>query len=178
MEQKMGMEDGEVPELSGGKSKSHEGIESPNGLAREEKLPGYAVNEVLSGSISKQTVLKEGPNSGMGLSSKAINQELNEENNIVDQTNIGFSSPVDKGELSNVEKKRRDRGVRRTKKTKEGAQKMELSSCSLSDSDLRNKWEWAKIEAKLALELGKKYGLLIRGSEDEAVRELSLLEFC
>ncbi|KAK8617155.1 hypothetical protein V6N13_117122 [Hibiscus sabdariffa] len=206
MEQKMGMEDEEIPEFSGGKSKSHEGIESPNGLQREEKLPSYVVNEgihpeaiganrktqrlhkesklrswaeVLSGSISKQTVLKDGPNSGMGLSSKAINQELNEENNIVDQTNVGFSSLVDKGynqkldpdiatdkevdsldqfdELEPVlplkktdplknmghygiskighspmlRKKRRDRGVRRTMKTKEGAQKMELSGCSL-----------------------------------------------
>ncbi|KAL4333678.1 hypothetical protein GQ457_07G001200 [Hibiscus cannabinus] len=67
--------------------------------------------------------------------------------------------------LSIVEKKRRGRYVRRTKKFKEGELESELSGCSLSDSDLRR----AKIEAKSALELGKKYGLLIRGSEEEAI---------
>ncbi|KAL4333298.1 hypothetical protein GQ457_07G006820 [Hibiscus cannabinus] len=84
-------------------------------------------------------------------------------------------------ELSNIEKKRRDRGVRRNKRNKkisEDIQGLELSGRSLSDSDLRIKWERAKLEAKATLELGKKIGMSIRGSKEEAVRELSLLEFC
>ncbi|KAL4340333.1 hypothetical protein GQ457_08G008340 [Hibiscus cannabinus] len=83
--------------------------------------------------------------------------------------------------LFNIEKKRRDRGVRRNKRNKkisEDIQGLELSGRSLSDSDLRIKWERAKLEAKATLELGKKIGMSIRGSEEEAVRELSLLKFC
>ncbi|KAK8492194.1 hypothetical protein V6N11_031184 [Hibiscus sabdariffa] len=42
----------------------------------------------------------------------------------------------------------------RNKKISEDIQGLELSGRSLSDSDLRIKWERAKLEAKAALELG------------------------
>ncbi|KAL4284829.1 hypothetical protein GQ457_16G008970 [Hibiscus cannabinus] len=138
--------------------------------------------EVLSGPTPKQPELLLGSNSGLGLLPKAVNQELIEETKVVDQPIGGTSSPVDKEQnldldfdraLSNIEKKRRDRGVRRNKRNKkisEDIQGLELSGRSLSDSDLRIKWERAKLEAKATLELGKKIGMSIRGSEEEAGR--------
>ncbi|KAK9000819.1 hypothetical protein V6N11_081303 [Hibiscus sabdariffa] len=48
---------------------------------------------------------------------------------------------------------------------------------SLSDSDLRNKWERARKEAKETLDMGEKYGLTIIGKEEEALKDLSVLEF-
>ncbi|KAL4311091.1 hypothetical protein GQ457_01G056380 [Hibiscus cannabinus] len=80
--------------------------------------------------------------------------------------------------LSKTERKKRDRTLGCKKINKEDLQDSELSGRSLSDTDLRGKWEQAKKEARRTLELGKKFGLKIKGSEEEAVRELSLLEMC
>ncbi|KAL4290348.1 hypothetical protein GQ457_14G021110 [Hibiscus cannabinus] len=143
------------------------------------KLRSWA--EVLSGPTPKQPELLLGSNSGLGMLPKAVNQELIEETKVVDQP-IGGTRPVDKEQnldmdfasdraLSNIEKKRRDRGVRRNKRNKRNKKISEdIQGRSLSDSDLRIKWEKAKLEAKAALELGKKFGMSIRGSEEEAGR--------
>ncbi|KAK9006251.1 hypothetical protein V6N11_035296 [Hibiscus sabdariffa] len=89
-----------------GKSKSQVRVEVLNGLALEEKLPSGVGNkdthseavvangkvqrldgenklrswaEVLLGSISKQPELKNGSNSGEGISPKVVNQKVNED---------------------------------------------------------------------------------------------------
>ncbi|KAL4384776.1 hypothetical protein GQ457_15G026230 [Hibiscus cannabinus] len=79
--------------------------------------------------------------------------------------------------LSSVEKRKRDRSLRREKKDKSNLDHSEISGCSLSDSDLQIRWKIAKSEAKKSLELGKNLGMKIQGSEEEVVRELTLLEF-
>ncbi|KAL4309158.1 hypothetical protein GQ457_01G002270 [Hibiscus cannabinus] len=70
--------------------------------------------------------------------------------------------------LSKTERKKRDRTLGCKKINKEDLQDSELSGRSLSDTDLRGKWEQAKKEARRTLELGKKFGLKIKGSEEEA----------
>ncbi|KAL4347009.1 hypothetical protein GQ457_05G036010 [Hibiscus cannabinus] len=71
--------------------------------------------------------------------------------------------------LSKTERKKRDRTLGCKKINKEDLQDSELSGRSLSDTDLRGKWEQAKKEARRTLELGKKFGLKIKGSEEEAL---------
>ncbi|KAL4346807.1 hypothetical protein GQ457_17G025350 [Hibiscus cannabinus] len=71
--------------------------------------------------------------------------------------------------LSKTERKKRDRTLGCKKINKEDLQDSELSGRSLSDTDLRGKWEQAKKEARRTLELGKKFGLKIKGSEEEAI---------
>ncbi|KAL4384284.1 hypothetical protein GQ457_15G029320 [Hibiscus cannabinus] len=66
-------------------------------------------------------------------------------------------------------RKKRDRTLGCKKINKEDLQDSELSGRSLSDTDLRGKWEQAKKEARRTLELGKKFGLKIKGSEEEAI---------
>ncbi|KAK8508031.1 hypothetical protein V6N11_073539 [Hibiscus sabdariffa] len=79
--------------------------------------------------------------------------------------------------LSSVERRKRDRSLRREKKNKKSNwDHLELSGRSLSDSDLQTRWKCAKSEAKKSLELGKKLGMKIQGSEEEVVRELTMLE--
>ncbi|KAK8505561.1 hypothetical protein V6N12_038302 [Hibiscus sabdariffa] len=69
--------------------------------------------------------------------------------------------------LSKNDKKKRDRTSRWKKIIKENLQDSELSGRSLSNSDLREKWERSKMEARRSLELEKKFGLKIKGSEEE-----------
>ncbi|KAK8548775.1 hypothetical protein V6N12_061681 [Hibiscus sabdariffa] len=56
--------------------------------------------------------------------------------------------------LSISDKKKRDRSWK-SKKDSQQLQNSELSGQSLSDSDLRNKWERARKEAKDTLDMGK-----------------------
>ncbi|KAL4284789.1 hypothetical protein GQ457_16G009010 [Hibiscus cannabinus] len=173
---------------SEGKSKGQVGEKDFNALVIEGKLSGCEVKigaesdvagaegrirsldmgnnlrswaEVLSGPTPKQPELLLGSNSGLGLLPKRLKWWISQL--------VGLPAQA----LSNIEKKRRDRGVRRNKRNKkisEDIQGLELSGRSLSDSDLRIKWERAKLEAKATLELGKKIGMSIRGSEEEAGR--------
>ncbi|KAK8579379.1 hypothetical protein V6N12_069705 [Hibiscus sabdariffa] len=76
--------------------------------------------------------------------------------------------------LSSVERRKRDRSLSREKK-KSNLDHSKLLGRSLSNSDLQTRWKCAKSEAKKSLELGKKLGMKIQGSE-EVVRELTMLE--
>ncbi|KAK9028414.1 hypothetical protein V6N11_068219 [Hibiscus sabdariffa] len=69
--------------------------------------------------------------------------------------------------LSSEEKKKRDRSLRREKKLKTNPEYPIISGRSLSDSGIQTKWKIARSEAKKSLELGKKLGMKIQGSEKE-----------
>ncbi|KAK8977351.1 hypothetical protein V6N11_030670 [Hibiscus sabdariffa] len=69
--------------------------------------------------------------------------------------------------LSKVEKRRRSCGISRSKNKAEDNQDSILSGRSLSDSDIKLKWERARKEARLALAFGKRIGLTIHGNEEE-----------
>ncbi|KAK9007435.1 hypothetical protein V6N11_074359 [Hibiscus sabdariffa] len=86
---------------------------------------------------------------------------------------IGFQDKV----LSEQERKKRDRALRRVKKSKNDIELSEISGRSLSDSDLTAKWNAAVKEARKTLEFGKRVGFQIVGDESEAVRELVLLDW-
>ncbi|KAK8567247.1 hypothetical protein V6N12_005843 [Hibiscus sabdariffa] len=64
----------------------------------------------------------------------------------------------------------------RSKNKVEDIQDSILSGGSLSDSDIRLKWEWARKDARSTLAFGKRIGLSIHGNEEEVVNELTLLE--
>ncbi|KAK8655844.1 hypothetical protein V6N13_108410 [Hibiscus sabdariffa] len=78
--------------------------------------------------------------------------------------------------ISEIEKKKRDRAIRREKKKAKGWDSSQLSGRSISDSDLVHRWELSTMEARKALTLGKSLGIQIEGNEDEAVREIARLE--
>ncbi|KAK8491134.1 hypothetical protein V6N12_047573 [Hibiscus sabdariffa] len=77
--------------------------------------------------------------------------------------------------LSKVEKRRRSCGISRSKNKAEDNQDSILSGRSLSDSDIKLKWERARKEARLALAFGKRIGLTIHGNEEEEVRKVNSL---
>ncbi|KAK9041519.1 hypothetical protein V6N11_016616 [Hibiscus sabdariffa] len=79
--------------------------------------------------------------------------------------------------LSERERKKRDRALKRVKKSKQDVESSELSGRSLSDSDLTARWNAAIKEARKAIELGKSLGMQIEGDESEAVREIALLDW-
>ncbi|KAK9004016.1 hypothetical protein V6N11_001834 [Hibiscus sabdariffa] len=78
--------------------------------------------------------------------------------------------------ISDLERKKRDRALRKHKVNKKTLDSSELSGRSLSDSDLMARWEASIREERKALELGKSVGLQIVGDEKEVVREMALLD--
>ncbi|KAK8661040.1 hypothetical protein V6N13_051942 [Hibiscus sabdariffa] len=86
---------------------------------------------------------------------------------------IGFQDKF----LLEKERKKRNRTLRRVKKSKNDIEMSELSGRFLSDSDLMARWNAAVKEARNTLELGKRVGFQIEGDESEAVRELALLDW-
>ncbi|KAL4351513.1 hypothetical protein GQ457_06G022440 [Hibiscus cannabinus] len=61
--------------------------------------------------------------------------------------------------LSKQERKKRDRAIKKNKKLKKNLEDSELSGRSLSDSDLKIRWNNTIKEARKALELGKSLGV-------------------
>ncbi|KAE8701642.1 PHD finger family protein [Hibiscus syriacus] len=62
--------------------------------------------------------------------------------------------------------KKSDCAIKRNKKKRKKAERIEVVKASLSDSDLRSRWECQKGEAKKALDLGKKIGIKIIGEQE------------
>ncbi|KAL4271620.1 hypothetical protein GQ457_13G010870 [Hibiscus cannabinus] len=71
--------------------------------------------------------------------------------------------------ISEAEKKKRDRAIRREKKNSKGCASSELSDRSLTDSDLVYHKEILTKKARKSLALGKRLGIRIEGNEEEAV---------
>ncbi|KAL4283199.1 hypothetical protein GQ457_16G029250 [Hibiscus cannabinus] len=78
--------------------------------------------------------------------------------------------------LSEKEKKKTDRAIRREKKNEKNCEFSELSGRSLSESDLVQHWEIVSKKAKKALEVGKSLGIEIDGNEEEVIKELADLD--
>ncbi|KAK8663533.1 hypothetical protein V6N13_083349 [Hibiscus sabdariffa] len=74
------------------------------------------------------------------------------------------------------ERLKRDRAQRRCKKSWIAQESSELEGRSLSDSDLQARQNVLIREAWRTLETGKELGLKIRGSEQDVIEEISLLE--
>ncbi|KAL4335968.1 hypothetical protein GQ457_07G015910 [Hibiscus cannabinus] len=78
--------------------------------------------------------------------------------------------------LTSQEKKKRDRAQRRCKKKRNVLEDSEIDGRSLSDSDMHARREMLTKEARKTLAFGKKLGMQIIGSEEEAIQELVALE--
>ncbi|KAK8569712.1 hypothetical protein V6N13_046758 [Hibiscus sabdariffa] len=78
--------------------------------------------------------------------------------------------------LNEAERKKRDRTIKKLKKKEKFSEKPELEGRSLSDPDLKARWDFCTNEAKRALKVGKDLGIQIRGDENEVVDELTRLE--
>ncbi|KAL4387421.1 hypothetical protein GQ457_09G031000 [Hibiscus cannabinus] len=79
--------------------------------------------------------------------------------------------------ISERDRKKRNRAIKKDKKLKKVIEFSELSGRSLSDSDLTIRWNNSLKEARKTLDLGKSIGFHIVGDESEAVRDLALLEW-
>ncbi|KAL4310349.1 hypothetical protein GQ457_01G030280 [Hibiscus cannabinus] len=81
--------------------------------------------------------------------------------------------------LSENEKRKRDRAIRRVKKKKYALSKVcsEIEDISLSDADLRAHQNILIREARKTLQLGKRLGMNICGNEEEVIRELEMKMF-
>ncbi|KAL4387762.1 hypothetical protein GQ457_09G013100 [Hibiscus cannabinus] len=71
--------------------------------------------------------------------------------------------------LSVLERKKKERAIRKERKKAKSQEVSELSGRSLSDSDLMARWESATKEARNAMELGKKVGIQFVGDERQMV---------
>ncbi|KAL4369203.1 hypothetical protein GQ457_05G027280 [Hibiscus cannabinus] len=78
--------------------------------------------------------------------------------------------------LTDWERKKRDKALKKNKLKKEDLSVSELSGRSLSNSDFVARWIVATREARKALKLGKRLGMEIIGDEQEVVKELARLE--
>ncbi|KAK8586605.1 hypothetical protein V6N13_010193 [Hibiscus sabdariffa] len=78
--------------------------------------------------------------------------------------------------ISEKERKRRDRVIRREKQFAKGEEESELSGRSLSELDLINHKETLLKRAKRTLALGKCLGVDIEGNEEGALNEIVRLE--
>ncbi|KAL4291680.1 hypothetical protein GQ457_14G004930 [Hibiscus cannabinus] len=78
--------------------------------------------------------------------------------------------------LTDSERRKRDRALKRRKWSKHLLEESELSGKSLSDSDINNRISKMVSEAKQVLKLGKKIGCNIVGDEDEFINDLVDLE--
>ncbi|KAL4309808.1 hypothetical protein GQ457_01G015910 [Hibiscus cannabinus] len=70
-------------------------------------------------------------------------------------------------ELTELERKNRDKACKKYKLNKKSLEVSELSGRSLSDTDLSTRWDILTKEAQKALKLGKKIGMGIEGNEEE-----------
>ncbi|KAK9009640.1 hypothetical protein V6N11_036170 [Hibiscus sabdariffa] len=79
-------------------------------------------------------------------------------------------------DLSAAEKKKLERYRKRKKKGLKFPEQSEIEGRSLSDSDLKTRWENGIKEAKETLEVGKKVGIEFIGDEQEIILDLVNLE--
>ncbi|KAK8600084.1 hypothetical protein V6N13_060094 [Hibiscus sabdariffa] len=78
--------------------------------------------------------------------------------------------------LSTVEKRKRDKPLKKLKKQGFLFEASELEDRSLTDSDLFAQQSFWIREARKTLELGKRVGIQFHGPEDEIVRDIAQLE--
>ncbi|KAL4369116.1 hypothetical protein GQ457_05G032330 [Hibiscus cannabinus] len=76
--------------------------------------------------------------------------------------------------LSDTEKKRRDRGLRRIRKKKSEKTTLEMGETSLSSSDMRFRREVLIREARNTIEFGKQIGFEVDGDSEEAVLDMDI----
>ncbi|KAL4388053.1 hypothetical protein GQ457_09G007190 [Hibiscus cannabinus] len=91
----------------------------------------------------------------------------------------GSISSIQDKFLSENEKRKRDRALRREKKKKKNDFNKEVSEIedrSLSDVDLLTRQDILAREARKTLQLGKSLGMEIHGDEEEVIRELVQIE--
>ncbi|KAK8628044.1 hypothetical protein V6N13_063756 [Hibiscus sabdariffa] len=79
-------------------------------------------------------------------------------------------------DLSNLERKNRDRVFKSNKVSKKTLTSSELSRRSLSDLDLMVMWNVLTREERKMLKLGKSLGMKIVGDEEKVVRDIALLD--
>ncbi|KAL4387533.1 hypothetical protein GQ457_09G008630 [Hibiscus cannabinus] len=91
-------------------------------------------------------------------------------------TRINFLGKTEFSEnkaLTEVEKRKRDRGTRKEKKEDKCQVESELSSRSLSDSDIATRRDIQTREARKALQIGKRIGIQIVGDESAAISDIA-----
>ncbi|KAL4385494.1 hypothetical protein GQ457_15G020430 [Hibiscus cannabinus] len=79
--------------------------------------------------------------------------------------------------ISDKERKKRDKALRRRSLEDSFLENSELSGKSLSDSDIKAKVSSMVKEAKQVIDMGKLIGVSIVGNEDEVVQELIVIEY-
>ncbi|KAL4282126.1 hypothetical protein GQ457_03G003380 [Hibiscus cannabinus] len=77
--------------------------------------------------------------------------------------------------LTDVEKKRRDRALRRIKRKDIENASLEIDVTSLSSSDLRHRQEILIRKARSTIEFGKQLGFEIEGDTEEAILDMARL---
>ncbi|KAL4278665.1 hypothetical protein GQ457_03G003390 [Hibiscus cannabinus] len=77
--------------------------------------------------------------------------------------------------LSEAQRKKRDRVLRRNKKKMKDLETSELEGRSLPNFDLKTRWNKCVVEARKALALGKKLGIQIHGDEEDVGSFLKVL---
>ncbi|KAL4377880.1 hypothetical protein GQ457_02G034430 [Hibiscus cannabinus] len=104
--------------------------------------------------------------------------ELKDFNRQKEGKKFGSMSDIQDRVLSENEKRKRDRAIRRVKKKKYALSKVcsEIEDISLSDADLRAHQNILIREARKTLQLGKRLGMKICGNEEEVIRELVQIE--
>ncbi|KAL4366796.1 hypothetical protein GQ457_05G019050 [Hibiscus cannabinus] len=78
--------------------------------------------------------------------------------------------------LSSLERKKRDKAMRKYKKKIMSLDTSELEGRSLTDSDIKNHSKILTREVRKGIKLGKSLGIQFQGDGEEVVREMSLLE--
>ncbi|KAL4295855.1 hypothetical protein GQ457_12G032140 [Hibiscus cannabinus] len=102
--------------------------------------------------------------------------EFQNKNKLVREKRYASLLDIQDKVLNAVERKKRDRNIKKLKKKGKFSVKSELEGRSLSDSDLKARWDHCISEAKRTLKVGKDLGIQIRGNENEVVEELAHLE--
>ncbi|KAK8648763.1 hypothetical protein V6N13_129506 [Hibiscus sabdariffa] len=123
------------------------------------------------------TVVEDLVNSGQALSK--IDQEVNSSETEPEIEHFDF--PEDKkgkrnSDISESERRKRDRALKRRKWNKLHLDESEISGKSLSDSDISNRVSKLVKEAKHVLKVGKKMGFNIVGEENDIINDLVELE--
>ncbi|KAK8595334.1 hypothetical protein V6N13_016709 [Hibiscus sabdariffa] len=89
---------------------------------------------------------------------------------------FGSLLEIQNSKISDSERRKRDRALKRRKWNKLHLEESELSGKSLFDSDISNRVSKLVKEAKHVLRVGKKIGFNIEGEENDIINDIVELE--